>query len=264
MLTILSFELEPALAVKNGCTFSFVQNPSRLQNVTFQLAKVPAGNVKVTFVGHSTFVLESPAGITLATDFNGIHRPKLPPLIVTMNNSHSSHYTDIFSPKTAHVLRGWDPNGGIAHHDLKIKDMRVYNIPTNIKNINDRTTNSNSIFVIESNGLCFAHMGHLHHAIGAKQNRSLGRTDVLFVPIDGLMTMSFDEVILSIKQIAPKLVIPMHYFGVTDSQEFLQFLSGKFPIKSSSQTSVIISRRTLPKSTEILLLNAEFWGGSGN
>ena len=63
-------------------------------------------------------------------------------------------------------------------------------------------------------------MGYLHHLIGASQSRSLGRIDVLFVPIDGLMTMSFDEVVLSIKQIAPKLVILMHYFGVTDSQEF--------------------------------------------
>ena len=63
-------------------------------------------------------------------------------------------------------------------------------------------------------------MGHLHHLIGASQSRSLGRIDVFFVQIDGLMTMSFDEVVLSIKQIAPKLVILMHYFGVTDSQEF--------------------------------------------
>jgi L-ascorbate metabolism protein UlaG (beta-lactamase superfamily) len=217
--------------------------------------------VKVTFIGHSTFVLETPAGITLATDFNGIHTPKLPPTIVTMNNSHSSHYTDVFDPKTSHVLRGWDPNGGIAKHDIKIKDMRVYNVPTNVERLNDRLTNKNSIFAIKSNGLCFAHMGQLHHVIGANQSQALGRIDVLFIPIDGLMTMSFEEVMLSIKRISPKLVIPMHFFGETDSQNSLQYLDNKFPIRATKQTSVLINRRSLPKTTEVLLLNAEFWGG---
>ncbi|MBT3765778.1 MAG: MBL fold metallo-hydrolase [Rhodospirillaceae bacterium] len=261
IFTIWTLGTAPATAADRACTFGFVEGPSLFQPAAFQLASVPKGNVKITFIGHSTFVLESPAGITLATDFNGIHTPKIPPTIVTMNNSHSSHYTDVFSPKTSFVLRGWDPNGGIAKHDIKTKDMRVYNVPTNVERFSDRLTNKNSIFVIETNGLCFAHMGHLHHVIGSKQSRALGRTDVLFIPIDGLMTMSFEEVMLSIKKISPKLVIPMHFFSETDSHSFLQFLNKKFPVKTTKQTSVLINRRSLPKTTEILLLNAEFWSG---
>ena len=138
LLIFLSLEPQLARANETSCTFSFVSNPPYLQPASFQLAAVPKGNIKVTFVGHSTFLLESSAGTTLATDFNAIHTPRTPPIIVTMNNSHSSHNTDVFNPKTTHELRRWDSNGGIARHDLKIEDMRVYNIPTNIKKFNDR------------------------------------------------------------------------------------------------------------------------------
>jgi hypothetical protein len=68
-----------AMAADRACTFSFAEGPTLFQPASFRLATLPKGNVKVTFIGHSTFVLETPGGITLATDFNGIHTPKLPP-----------------------------------------------------------------------------------------------------------------------------------------------------------------------------------------
>ena len=69
-------------------------------------------------------------------------------------------------------------------------------------------------------------MGQLHHVIGANQSQALGRIDVLFIPIDGLMTMSFEEVMLSIKRISPKLVIPMHFFGEALTEQIWAYALG--------------------------------------
>ncbi|OYY30551.1 MAG: hypothetical protein B7Y65_00555, partial [Azorhizobium sp. 35-67-15] len=42
-------------------------------------AEAPA--VTLTFVGHATFLIESPKGVTIATDYNDYVRPKTVPMI---------------------------------------------------------------------------------------------------------------------------------------------------------------------------------------
>ena len=52
-----------------------------------------------------------------------------------MNNAHSTHYTDYSDPAIKHVLRGWDPGGGVALHDVTYRDVRVHNVPTNVREL---------------------------------------------------------------------------------------------------------------------------------
>ena len=49
--------------------------------------------VTITFLGHASFEIVSPAGISAVTDYNGINIPADPPDIATMNHAHSTHYT---------------------------------------------------------------------------------------------------------------------------------------------------------------------------
>ena len=37
-------------------------------------AQAPAPEVKITYAGHSTFVIETPGGVRIATDYSGITR----------------------------------------------------------------------------------------------------------------------------------------------------------------------------------------------
>ena len=91
----------------------------------------------ITFVGHASFMIESAQGVRALTDYNGYVEPAIPPDVVTMNNSHDSHYTDFIGKGIKHVLRGWDPKGGIARHNLLIKDLRIRNVPTNLDDFNE-------------------------------------------------------------------------------------------------------------------------------
>jgi len=77
-------------------------------------------------------MMETPKGVAVSTDYAGLQTPDRIPDIVTMNNSHSSHWTAFIDSQIIHVLRGWDPTGSIARHHLRFKDMRIYNLPTNI------------------------------------------------------------------------------------------------------------------------------------
>src|SRR5690242_14348758 len=100
----------------------------------------------LTYLGHASFLIESPEGVRIVTDYNGVHRAKVTPDIVTMNNAHSTHYTDIIEPGVKFVLRGWDPGGGVANHDLQYRDVHVNNVPTNVRGFGETRYNGNSIF----------------------------------------------------------------------------------------------------------------------
>jgi hypothetical protein len=42
---------------------------------------VPTDKLKVTYIGHSSFFLETPGGASIVTDFNGAHRPPYVPIL---------------------------------------------------------------------------------------------------------------------------------------------------------------------------------------
>ncbi len=218
---------------------------------------VPARHVRLTFAGHASFLIETPGGASVFTDYNGYVRPPRLPDIVTMNNFHDTHYTDYVEPEIRFVLRGWDPSGGIARHNLAYRDARIRNVPTNIAEFGGKTTNGNSIFVVEAAGLCVAHLSHLHHVLSRGQVRELGRIDVLLAPIDGAWTMSHEEVMHVIAQIKPRLVIPMHYGSEDSVGLFLALAKQRYPIKRHGSDTLLVSLRTLPRSTEVLFLAGE-------
>src|SRR5436305_11108606 len=104
------------------------------QGARLRLASAgPEGGVGLTFLGHASFLIESPRGVRIVTDYNDMIRAPVTPDIVTMNNAHPTHYTDAVEPGVKYVLRGWDPTGGVAAHRLEYRDVHVHNVPTNLR-----------------------------------------------------------------------------------------------------------------------------------
>ena len=60
---------------------------------------VPEGAVSITFLGHASFLIESPAGVRVVTDYNDMIRAPVTPDIVTMNNAHPTHYSEAVEPR---------------------------------------------------------------------------------------------------------------------------------------------------------------------
>jgi L-ascorbate metabolism protein UlaG (beta-lactamase superfamily) len=134
------------------------------------------------------------------------------PDIVTMNNAHPTHYSNTVEPGVKYILRGWAPNGGVPNHRLEYRDVRIHNVPTNLRELGGTRYNGNSIFVFEIADLCIAHLGHLHHTLSPSHLADLGAIDVVMVPVDGVWTLNQEDMIEVLQQIRPKLVIPMHIF----------------------------------------------------
>jgi L-ascorbate metabolism protein UlaG (beta-lactamase superfamily) len=239
-----------------SCPGLIARNTPRVIPAAFRLAALTPQQVRITYIGHSSFLLESPQLVRMVTDYNGYNVPPMVPDIVTMNHAHSSHYTDNPDPRIAHVLRGWGPSPDKpARHDLTVKDVHVRNVPTNIRTWDGGTErHGNSIFIFEIGSLCVAHLGHLHHTLNQQQLNEIGKVDVVLVPVDGGATLDIEGMIEVLEALKPRLMIPMHFFSTYTLQRFLDRAKDKFPSEANDTPSVVVSKATLPEKPKILVL----------
>jgi L-ascorbate metabolism protein UlaG (beta-lactamase superfamily) len=221
-----------------------------------RLTALASDQVRITYAGHSTFLIESPRLVRIATDYNDYVRPPVLPDIVTMNHAHSTHYTDSPDAGIKHVLRGWGPSPEQpARHDLNVQDVRVRNVPTNIRDWRGGTErHGNSIFIFEMANMCIAHLGHLHHTLTQQQLNEIGRVDVVLVPVDGSFTLDQDGMIEVLQALKAPLMIPMHFFSSFTLQRFLARAGEKFKVEIKDTPSLVVSKTTLPDAPTFAVL----------
>lgn len=246
----------PQPEMSENCPGLVAQNRPRAIPAALRLAALAGDQVRITYVGHSTFLIESPGLVRIATDFNDYVRPPVLPDVVTMNHAHSTHYTDNPDPKIPHVLRGWAQEyGKPMRHDVTVKDVRIRNVPTNIRDYGGGTErHGNSIFVFEMANMCIAHLGHLHHTLNQQQLNEIGRIDAVLVPVDGTYTLDTDGMLDVVVSLKAPLMIPMHYFSSFTLERFLNRAREKFDVEFSDTPSVVISKTTLPGKQKVLVL----------
>ena len=214
--------------------------------------------VGLRYLGHSTFYLTSPKGVSAVTDYNDYISVSPTPTIATMNLAHDTHHSLNPDPNIKHVLKGWNPNPDKAQiHDLTELDLRVRNIPTNIRTFSDESAYrkyGNSIFIFEVSGLCIAHLGHLHHTLTVQQLAQVGQMDVVLVPVDGSYTLDVVGMIEVLKALKAPLIIPMHYFSEFTLARFTDAAQKEFAVRRLPTSEIKISRDIMPPKSEVWVL----------
>ena len=246
----------PKPEITENCPGLVAAKPPPAIPAAFQLAALDADQVRLTYVGHATFLIESPQLVRIATDYNDYVRPPVTPDIVTMNHAHDTHYTDHPDPAIKYVLRGWGPSADQpAIWDLKYRDVRVRNVPTNIRNWGGGTERyGNSIFIFEIATLCIAHLGHLHHTLTQQQLEEIGRPDVVLAPVDGNLTLDLDGMMEVLAALKPRLIIPMHFFNPYTLARFLTRARAQWDVEDAAIPSLVVSKTTLPANPKVLVL----------
>jgi L-ascorbate metabolism protein UlaG (beta-lactamase superfamily) len=241
--------------MRESCPGMVAGDMPRAIPVAARLAALASDQVRITFIGHATFLIESPRLVRIATDYNDYVKAPVMPDIATMNHAHSTHYTDRPDAAIKYVLRGWRDDGKPATYDITYEDVRVRNVPTNIRDWNGGTErNGNSIFIFEVAGLCIAHLGHLHHTLTQQQLDDMGRVDVVMAPVDGSYTLDTDGMIDVLKSLKAPLIIPMHFFSTYGLDRFLQQLGSTYPVDYNETPSLVVSRATLPPTPKVVVL----------
>ena len=256
---VAAFEVLQAPAAKpeltQTCPGLVAFDAPRILTAALRVALDPE-QVRITYIGHSSFLIESPQLVRIATDYNDYVRPPVVPDIVTMNHAHTTHFTDHPDPAIKYVLRGWGSTPDQpARHDITVKDVRVRNVPTNIRDWRGGTErHGNSIFIYETANMCIAHLGHLHHTLNQQQLNEIGRVDVLFVPVDGNLTLDLDGMMEVLEALKVPLMIPMHYFSSYSLNRFLDRARQMWTVEMSEIPSLVISKTSLPTAPKVMVL----------
>ncbi len=210
--------------------------------------------IRIRYAGHSTFVIETPQGLRIATDFSGAFGARPLPDIVTMNHAHITHWTPAPDPGIAHVLRGWsDENGAPARHWLAVGDALIRNVPTDIRRGGGMEVAGNSIFIFEIADLCIGHLGHLHHPLTDAHHAAIGRLDIVMVPVDGGLTLSTAAMAELVERLQARLVLPMHR-RFSPIEDFLSRTRGNFDVRFETEDTIDVSIRSLPRTPTIVIL----------
>jgi L-ascorbate metabolism protein UlaG (beta-lactamase superfamily) len=211
--------------------------------------------VRISFLGHASFLIETPDKVRAITDYSGVYTTDPPPDLVTMNHAHSSHYTLHPDPRIGTVLHGWQEGPKPPAYDVVLRDLRVTNLPTNIREWGGGTEiNGNSIFIFETAGLCIAHLGHLHHLLEPADLDALGHIDIVMIAVDGAFTIGQADARTVIEQMHPRIVLPMHYFTADNLARFLDMMRATHAVEVRHEPTIEVSRMTLPDRPTVIAL----------
>ncbi|MDX6568844.1 MAG: hypothetical protein QOH15_1422, partial [Gaiellales bacterium] len=116
----------------------------------------------------------------------------------------------------------------------------------------------NTIFCFRLGGLRVCHLGDLGQpALRPEQRAAIGAVDMLFIPVGGGPTMGGEPAAALVRQLAPELVIPMHYR--TSQINFLEppdaFLDALgAPVERLETSELVVEQMLSAGSTTVALL----------
>nr|WP_156122192.1 MBL fold metallo-hydrolase [Aureimonas altamirensis] len=250
LATLAFAQSDDAPSVASSC-LAMASTMPRTFNVAYTPVRTVEGTVRIDYAGHSTYRIETPGGVTIATDYSGFYGSTPLPRIVTMNKAHRTHYTETPDPGIEHVLRGWGESGP-ARHGLAVDDVVIRNVTTDIRRWGASEPDANSIFIFEVAGLCIGHLGHLHHELTNDHYARIGRLDVVMVPVDGGLTSSLANMEAITRRLSSSVVLPMHR-NATSLASFTGRMGDAFEVRRLDGDTLDLSVRTLPERPTIFI-----------
>jgi len=184
--------------------------------------------MEITFLGHASFRLKT-SRLTIVTDpFNpdsvGFKFVKTTADVVTVSHQHEDHN---FIGGVENVRKIFDAPG-----EYEVSDVGITGIASFHDEKKGKLRGKNTIFVFEFEEAKLAHLGDLGHKLSDSILDQMGKIDVLLIPVGGVYTINPYTACEIVRQVEPKLVIPMHYKmkgmnenifgGLANVEEFLK------------------------------------------
>jgi L-ascorbate metabolism protein UlaG (beta-lactamase superfamily) len=164
--------------------------------------------ITIEYFGHASFGIGDSEGMKVVTDpydpMVGFEFPAVSTQVHTLSHDHFDHnYTA--------ALQGYEQlinaqTGRFTNGDVKIEGFASWHDTTE-----GSERGPNTIYTYEINNIRVCHLGDLGHQLSRELINSIGRVDVLMIPVGGFFTINSEEAIEVINSLNPKAVIPMHY-----------------------------------------------------
>ncbi len=157
--------------------------------------------MKLTWLGHSCFLLESASGSAVFDPYEPGYVPGLRLPTLTADAAICSHGHRDHGYSRAVELSGREPSWSMLR-------METFH-----DNVRGALRGKNTVTLIDDEGIRLLHLGDLGHTLSRQQAEQLGRVDVLLVPVGGHYTIDAAAAEAVVELLRPRIVVPMHYRG---------------------------------------------------
>ena len=188
--------------------------------------------MKITYLGHASFLLETAAGTRIVTDPYAqdiLPHPVVKAHVVTTSHEHHDH-CDYSQVKGDFVIVN-------TAKEVTFRDVKITCVPCFHDEVRGKKRGPNRAYIFEADGLKVVHLGDLGEAPAPALVAACSGADALLIPVGGTYTLTGGEAAAAAKALQPKLAVPMHYrcpghsFAVISTEEpFLEALDPDLPV----------------------------------
>jgi L-ascorbate metabolism protein UlaG (beta-lactamase superfamily) len=209
--------------------------------------------MEITWLGHSCFRIKG-SHATIITDPYppdlGYSLGKVTARVVTVSHPHPGH---------SYVKGiGDEPKVVTGPGEYEIGGVLIIGIPTFHDGARGKERGKNTAYLMEIDEVTVCHLGDLGHALTNEQTEAPENVDVLLIPVGGVSTINATTAAEVVRQIEPKIVIPMHYKTEALKRELEpvdRFLKEMGTREIEPQPKLSVTKQNLPLSMQVFLLS---------
>jgi len=209
--------------------------------------------MEITWLGHSCFKLKGKQATVITDPFSpaiGYTLGKVMADIVTVSHPHPGHSYVQGVADEPRVLKspGEYESGGVL-------TVGVHTFHDNEKGAQ---RGKNTVFVIDVDDVMICHLGDLGHVLTAEQVAEIKGVDVLLIPVGNVSTIDAVQAAQIVRQLEPKIVIPMHYKTEAEKKDletadrFLKEMGVKEVI---AQPKLLVNKSSMPLTMQVVMLS---------
>ena len=209
--------------------------------------------MEITWLGHSCFKLKGKQATVITDPFSpgiGYTLGKVSAETVTVSHPHPGHSYIQGVGGEPRIIKGpgeYEASGVLT--------VGVHTYHDNEKGVQ---RGKNTAFVIDIDDVMICHLGDLGHVLTAEQVAEIDGVDVLMVPVGGVSTIDAVQAAQIVRQLEPKIVIPMHY--KTDAlkrtlETVDRFLKEMGVKEAVPQPKLTVNKNSLPLTMQVVVLN---------
>ncbi len=207
----------------------------------------------ITWLGHSCFRIRGSHATVITDPYPpslgySLGRPTAH--IVTVSHQHPGH---------SYVQGiGGEPRPIVGPGEYEIRGVLVIVVATFHDAEKGDKRGRNTVYLMEIDEVTVCHLGDLGHVLTAAQVEEIDNVDVLLLPVGGVSTINAPMAAEVVRQLEPKVVVPMHYKTQAISRElepvgrFLKEIGVK---EITPQPKLSFTKSSLPASTQVFLLD---------
>ncbi|MDD4923799.1 MAG: MBL fold metallo-hydrolase [Dehalococcoidales bacterium] len=208
--------------------------------------------MEINWLGHSCFKIKGKQATVITDPYSpdtGYTLGKQSAAIVTVSHQHPGH------SYTAGI--NGEPHPVTGPGEYEISNVLVIGLASFHDNEKGKIRGKNTIYLIEMDDITICHLGDLGHPLTDDQTEELGNVDILMLPVGGISTINTSTAAAIVRQIEPKIVLPMHYGTPLLKRELdpvEKFLKEIGTHDITPQPKLTITKNNLPLIMQVTLL----------